>query len=135
MAKGKVINNIRRDGVEYKKGDTIEADKEVIDALIEAGAVKDPNVKTEESTVDDTAAQKKADQLVADAEKQLADAKAEAEKIVEQAGKDAEATAVKAREEAETVLADAKAEAEKIVKAAQEAAKKASESKTGNQSK
>lgn len=118
MAQAKVINNINHDGVAYKKGDTFEGDKETVNQLIEAGALRDPNAPKEDQSTD-LAAEDKAKALVAEAEKTLADAKAEAERTRHSAEEDAAKTAEAAKAEADKVVADAKAEAEKIKKAAQ----------------
>ncbi|OLT47780.1 hypothetical protein BJF87_21430 [Gordonia sp. CNJ-863] len=118
MAQAKVINNINHDGVAYKKGDTFEGDKETVNQLIEAGALRDPNAPKEDQSTD-SAAEDKAKALVAQAEKALADAKDEAEKIRNDAKTDADKVAEAAKQDAVKVVADAKAEAEKIKKAAQ----------------
>lgn len=115
MATGKVINNIVRDGVSYAKGDTIEADKEVIAHLIEAGAVADPKAKAEEASSVDTSA---AEAIIKDATEKAAKlvdkAKEDADKIREDAGKDAEASAVKARGDADAVKAEAQKAADQL---------------------
>ncbi len=148
-AKGKVINNIRHDGVSYVKGETIDADKEVVAQLIEAGAVADPSAPKED-VADTSDAESKVDKIVRDATEKatkiVEQANADADKVREQAGKDAESTAVTAREdadkvktaaqtEADAIKADAQAKADKIVKDAEAAAKKVAESKTPEQSK
>lgn len=112
MAKALVINDLRHDGVDYVKGDTFDGDKEVVARLVQLGALRDPNAPADEGDSTDEA-QAKAEAIVAEAEKVLADAKGEAESVVAQAN----------------------AEADRIVKEAQVAAKKASESKTSTPSK
>lgn len=141
MAKGKVVNSLSHDGVAYKKGDTFEGGKKLVDQLITAGVLRDPNAAVEPDNADEVRAadreaqeildnadktladaKNEAKTMIGDAEKTLADAKAEAEKIVgdaeAQAANVAEATKA-AQSDADKIVADAKAEAEKIRKAAQ----------------
>lgn len=122
MAKGIVGGNISHDGVQYAKGDVIEADKDVIAALMEAGALVDPKVQ---EAVDKTA---KADTAEAESKAQgiIDEATKKAKEIAETAEADADEQAKKvtseAIAEADKLVEDAKAEAAKIVKDAQEAA-------------
>ena len=118
MAKSKVLHTVDHDGVRYEKGQTFEADKDTVDQLIAAGALRDPNAPKEDESVDSDA-KAEADALVAEAETTLADAKTEAEKIKKAAQDDADKTAEAAKVEGDKIVADAKTEAEKIKKAAQ----------------
>ena len=64
MAKSKVLHTVDHDGVRYEKGDTFEADKDTVEQLIAAGALRDPNAPKEDESVDSDA-QDRADALVA----------------------------------------------------------------------
>lgn len=108
MAKYQVRSKISHDGKDYKPGDKFEANEELAAKLIAAGALVDPAT----ASADDSGAEARAEQIVADA-------KAEAEKILSDAEAQAAKVAEAAKADADKAVADAKAEAEKIRKAAQ----------------
>lgn len=80
MAKVKLTAGVKVGDNWYKPGDVFEGDRETVDYLIESGAARDPKADADK-VIDTSAADAKAAAIVAEAEKQLEQAKADAEKI------------------------------------------------------
>lgn len=127
--KAKVLNPLSHDGKDYTVGDTFDGSKELVNELIEAGALRDPATveKEEVDTSAADAARAEAEAILDTANREAAAVLAASDKVLADAQEEAKTAVSAAKGQAEKIVAEAKAEAVKITKTAEEAAKAAKE--------